>query len=159
MPRLRELNIQVGVPLFGILREGQLPSVTTLSVPIRQYGPVYEVTSIIRACPNVVLLRLNVNGEPEPIWTGGGSRLSNSKCRRALEAAAALESLQALEMFKSGDFYPHGCEDGWVPVDLKGLYKASKTCGLTNDGTNSKFSHQAILPPYLQSGSLRTRGI
>lgn len=145
MPRLRELNIHVGVPLFGILREEALPTVKTLSVPINQYGPVYDVTSIIRACPNVLLLRMNVNGEPEPIWTGGRSELSHSKCRRALEAAAALGSLQALEMFKSaslyeslevdipagtymlGDFDPYGWGNGWVPEDLKGLYKAPKT--------------------------------
>lgn len=145
MPRLRELNIHVGVPLLGILREGALPTVKTLSVPINQYGPVYDVTSIIRACPNVVLLRMNVNGAPEPIWTGGSSELSDTKCRRALEAAAALGSLQALEMFKFGnlyetlevdmpagmyrfgDFDPRGWGNGWVPEDLEGLYKAPKT--------------------------------
>lgn len=149
MPRLRELNIHGGVPLFGILRQGQLPTVRTLSVPINQYGPVYEVTSIIQACPNVVLLRLNVNGEP--IWTGDGSEVSSPECRRALEAATALRSLQALEMFKFGsiyeilevdisagtyrfgDWHSHGRENGWVPEDLKGMGKAPKTSGLMND--------------------------
>lgn len=175
MPRLVELNIHVGVPLMGILRQGKLPTVKTLSVPISQAGPAYEATHIIRACPNVSLLRLNINGQS--IRTGDGDGVSSPECRRALEAAAALGSLRALEMFKFGraqdiqEWDESSCifsvvsveslpmKSGWVPDDLKGTWKNLHKFGLTNDDTNSKFSHQGVLSPYLQSGSLRKRGI
>lgn len=175
MPGLVELNIHVGVPLMGILSQGKLPTVRTLSVPINQVGPAYEATHIIRACPNVTLLRLNITGQS--IRTGDGDGVSRPECRRALEAAAALGSLRALEMFKfgraqdiqewdesSGIFSVVSVESlpvksGWVPDDLKGKWKSLHKFALTNDDTNSKFSHQGVLSPCLQSGSLRKRGI
>lgn len=175
MPRLVELNIHVGVPLIGILSQGKLPTVKTLSVPINQVGPAYEATHIIRACPNVTLLRLNITGQS--IRTGDGDGVSRPECRRALEEAATLGSLRALEMFKfgraqdiqewdvsSGFFSVVHVESlsmksGWIPDDLKGTWKSLHKFAPTNDDTNSKFSHQGVLSPYLQSDSLRKRGI
>lgn len=141
MPLLLELNIHVGVPLSGIMRQGQLPTVRTLSVPINQDGPAYETTSIIRACPNVTLLRLNLTGKPIRTGDDDGDGVSRPECRRALEAAAALGSLRALEVFKFGStqqvlmmqslshiFGALGSpcvENGWVPDDLKGTLERS----------------------------------
>lgn len=137
MPRLIELNIHVGVPLSGILRQGQLPTVRTLSVSINQGGPAYESTSIIRACPNVTLLRLNLTGRP--ILTRDGDEVHRPECRGALEAAAQLGSLRALEVFKFGRpqetleihgssglfslmyLESHSVGYGLVPDDLKGM--------------------------------------
>ena len=139
MPCLLELNIHIGVPLAGILSQGQLPAVRTLSVAINQEGPVYEATSIIRACPDVTLLRLNLTGKR--IQNRDGAGVSRPECRRALEAAAALESLRALEMFRFGSILrgleveriggtlsfhyadPANGENGWIPDDLKGMWK------------------------------------
>lgn len=171
MPRLVELNMHVGVPLYGMLRNGQLATVRTLSVPINQVAPVYESTHIIQACPNVTLLRLNITGQL--IRTGDCDKVYRPECQRALKAAAALESLRALEMFKFGSYEVcrfshffgynssglHHKENGWVPGDLKGMWKYLHMCALTNVDTNSKFSHQGVLSLYLQSGSLRKCGI
>ncbi|KAJ0116134.1 hypothetical protein J7T55_005080 [Diaporthe amygdali] len=123
VPQLCELNIDLGFELASMFGYKHLPTVRTLSVPINQGEPIYEATSIIRACPNIISLRLNV----------GGGRLQNPKdgmvwspeCRRALEAAAALESLQNLEMFKTGNtrlmdlLDGFVMENGWVPNDMK----------------------------------------
>lgn len=125
VPQLCELNIDLGFELANMFEYKHLPSVRTLSVPINQGAPIYEATSIIRACPNITSLRLNV----------GGGRLRNPKdgmvwspeCRRALEAAAALASLQNLELFKTGNtrlmdlLDGFVMENGWVPNDMKGV--------------------------------------
>ena len=121
MPRLRELNIHLGVALSGILEQGQLPTVTTLSVPINQFFRGFEATSIIRACPNVTLLRLNLDGDFVWATRGNGPCLLWDSAERALEAAAALKSLRDLEMFKfSSNYHTEVPENGWLPRDLKG---------------------------------------
>lgn len=152
MPCLLELNIHVGVPLAGILRKGQLPTVRKLSVAINQEGPDYEATSIIRACPDVTLLRLNLTGRR--IRNQDGDGVSRPECRRALEAAAALGSLRAVEMFRFGSILRNlevqrfggtlrlhyasaiDAENGWIPGDLKGNVETPDVSALTSNNTN-----------------------
>lgn len=123
MPRLRELNIHLRVPISGILSKGQLPTVETLSVPINQIGDIYEAASVIRACPKVTLLRLNLSGPSFQAADSNG--MCRPETRRALEAAAKLGSLRDLELSKFGTSIwdlAGGVvrEDGWVLGDLKG---------------------------------------
>lgn len=139
MPRLRELNIDLKVPLKGILSEGQLPLVKTLSVPINQAGDGCEATSIIRACPNVKRLRLNISGplQFQTLDIKSVPRVCRPEAHRALEAAAALKSLRHLELSKfptrcsewntgSPDVMPSdGLGNGWVPGDLQGTWMSS----------------------------------
>lgn len=132
MPRLRELNIHLKVPLGGMLSEGQLPLVKTLSVPINQVGAGCEATSIIQACPNVTRLRLNISGPVrfQTVDTQAVPRVCRPEARRALEAAAALKRLRDLELskFPTRDTKRNardGLGQGWVPGDLQGTWSFS----------------------------------
>ncbi|POS68646.1 hypothetical protein DHEL01_v212960 [Diaporthe helianthi] len=167
MPRLRELNIHLKVPLGGILPEGQLPLVKTLSVPINQAGAGCEATSIIRACPNVARLRLNLSGplDFQTLDANGVFRVCRPEPRRALEAAAALKSLRDLELSKfptrslkwyAGDrhtFPSDGLGDGWLPGDLKAIV------GYLPDMSSLALYGKSGIPrtstPHMQAGTRR----
>lgn len=122
------------------LPEGALPTVKTLVV----WPGAIDVAAVLKACPNIETLKLNV-GEAKRLVIPGGKLSPEAAATQAfktglvrvnerhgimaaLDAASKAASLKAFEMFKFGRQYIHGAmwgdatigiSPGWAPSDVQ----------------------------------------
>ena len=139
MPLLSLLRVDDSYTRDGIFEcegkfhplEGKLTGIKTLV--LKTGHPLLDKNvpdAVIRACPNITSLKLNMGGEAAPPLGNFAEHLDQgfaSRFSRFVEAAADLESLKTLEIFKFGlqlwtyvDFYTarSACSRGWKSTDI-----------------------------------------
>lgn len=128
MPQLTDLRLSevtfasmllqpdVDVPGRSLL----LPSVKTLTLHLAEHN---DVTPIIRMCPNLTTLRLNMNSVDYGVLSRHYEVISD-----AYAAAAGLPKLRTLEVFKFGHVShcvmegPQLYTQGWEASDIESKY-------------------------------------
>ena len=137
-------------------------------MPINQIGDIYEATSVIRACPKVTLLRLNLSGPRFQTADGNGSsRVLSSRNSKSngssgctgIASGSGIVKIQCqlLHLECCWNFLSkwHG---GWLGSGGFERYEEILDLFALTVMLKRSPAIKGVFPEYLQSGSLWTNG-